>query len=478
MLPVRIYLLTILCFFLFAAAVPLSAAQKDNVLNDEDISQEVLEELFMAKEVSAHLLDVETNMGVVTLSGQVDNLLAKERAIELAKTVKGVRSIVDQIEVKAVPREDEAILSDVEKALLADPATEAYEITPTIEEGVVTLDGTVSSWPEKELAETVAKGVRGILGVRNNIDIEYERDRSDSEIKKEIEQVLRFDTFVDPALIDVAVDNGRVVLSGTVGSAEEKSHATADAWVAGVTAVDAAELLVEEWAEDEMKKESPVHAGNGEIRQAVIDALLFDPRVSAFTPEVEVENGVVTLSGVVSNLKAKRAAEKDAENTIGVWRVKNFIRVRPEEQPSDATISSEVKEALARDPYLQRDNIDVFVQNGKVYLSGAVNWFFKKSRAGDLASRVKGVIDIENNIVSNASWEYKSDWEIEQDVQNEFFWDPLINSDDLTFTVEDGVVTIEGTVPSFRIKQAITEEAYQGGAKHVRNRVKVAEETP
>ncbi|MBD3384096.1 BON domain-containing protein [candidate division KSB1 bacterium] len=465
-------------FLIFLAAIPVVQAQGNENLDDADISEEVLEELFMDKKVSAHLVDVDSEMGVVTLSGQVDNLLARDRAIELAKTVMGVRSVINQLEVKSVSRSDADILADVEKALYSDPATETYEIIATVDDGVVTIKGTVNSWAEKRLAESVVKGVRGVREVNNKIEIEYELDRTDEEIKKEIERVLEFDTFVDPALIEVAVDDGKVTLSGKVGSASEKSHAIADAWVTGVTAVDGSGLSIEWWAADEMSKNRMGFQSDDDIKQAIKDALMLDPRVYSFDPKVQVENGVVTLKGVVGNLKAKKAAEKDAENTIGVWRVKNRIRVRPADQPQDETITEEIKEAVARDPYLQRENIDVFVMNGKVYLSGVVDWFFKKSRAEDIASRVKGVIDVENNIKSDATWEYKSDWEIEQDVENELFWNPIVNRDAIDISVEDGIVTLQGTVPSYNAKEAATEEAYQAGAKHVRNQLELSEPSP
>ncbi len=85
---------------------------------------------------------------------------------------------------------------------------------------------------------------------------------------------------------------------------------------------------------------------------------------------------------------------------------------------------------------------------------------------------------MENNIKSDATWEYKSDWEIEQDVENELFWNPIVDRDAIDITVEDGIVTLQGMVPSYNAKEAATEEAYQAGAKHVRNHLELAEPSP
>lgn len=85
---------------------------------------------------------------------------------------------------------------------------------------------------------------------------------------------------------------------------------------------------------------------------------------------------------------------------------------------------------------------------------------------------------MENNIKSDATWEYKSDWEIEQDVENELFWNPIVDRDAIDITVEDGIVTLQGTVPSYNVKEAATEEAYQAGAKHVHNHLELSESSP
>jgi osmotically-inducible protein OsmY len=64
--------------------------------------------------VPAYLIDVSTRDGIVTLSGWVDSLLAKERASEIAATIKGVRAVVNRIAITTV-RPDEEILEDVRR---------------------------------------------------------------------------------------------------------------------------------------------------------------------------------------------------------------------------------------------------------------------------------------------------------------------------------------------------------------------------
>ena len=72
-------------------------------------------------------------------------------------------------------RPDAQIRRDVVAALQSDP-TESYKITPSVEDGEVTLSGTVNSFQERELTKLVAKGVRGVKEVDDQIDVDYATD--------------------------------------------------------------------------------------------------------------------------------------------------------------------------------------------------------------------------------------------------------------------------------------------------------------
>jgi len=149
----------ILVMILALVAVPALAAKPQ--VTDMSITDAVEDELVWDSAVPALLIDVMTTDGIVTLSGSVDNILAKERAARIAETVKGVRAVVDEIHVNSpLQRTDRQIREDVEQALLIDPATDFYEVNVQVKENVVTLSGKVESWQEKNLCEIVAKGVK------------------------------------------------------------------------------------------------------------------------------------------------------------------------------------------------------------------------------------------------------------------------------------------------------------------------------
>ncbi|MBD3167936.1 MAG: BON domain-containing protein [candidate division Zixibacteria bacterium] len=460
--------------FVFVAVNSDASVQK---VKDKDIAIAVENELIADEAVSAHLIDVGVVDGIVTLAGTVDNLLAKDRATKLARTVIGVRSVVNNIDVKPVKRSDSDLHSDVKSALLYDPAADEYEIEIGVSDRVVTLTGNVRSWQEYKLAEQVAKGVVGVKKVNNDLNVIYTKDRSDYEIEQEVRAKLENDVWIDGKDIDVMVDNGEVTLNGTVGNPYEKHRAKLAAWVAGTDSVDVRYLEVKPWERNKMSRQQRYfNVSDTKIKQAVKDALLFDPRTYEFKIEVEVEDNVVILIGKVDNLEAKRAAESDAENTVGVVRVKNHIKVRPEKLVANGELEERVKKAMIRDPYTEYFDIDVNAINGKVFLEGKVNTSFERIHAENVASKVNGVVEVVNLIDYKRKWVWKPDTDIHQDVNQHIFWSPYVDPDDVNVEVENGIVTLTGEVNSLRERIKAEENAYQGGAKDVVNKLRIVGE--
>ena len=483
-----------------AACFTLQAIAQERPVTDRRIADAVEDEFLVDRAVPLNEVDVSVNDGVVTLEGSVSNVLARERAARVAETVKGVVSVVNLITVEPYwNRQDWEIENDVAEALLYDTATESWEIDVEVTDNRAVLSGTVESFQEKQLAAKVTKGVRGVKDVENNIDVDYETDRPDEEIASEIESALRWDRRVDDALIDVAVDDGEVTLSGVVGSSAERRVAREDAWVAGVVEVDTSDLDVERWARDEdLRVDKYTDKSDSAIETAVEEALVYDPRVGSYNVNVDVDAGIATLRGEVDNLDAKRAAESVARRTVGVVAVKNRIKVRPE-PVTDREIAQNVQEALARDPYVERFDISVSVSDGTVYLRGSVDSYFEKSQADNIASRAEGVVAVRNNLTVERPrypmtydpytydqypyedewydyeppYTFRSDAQIKENIQSEFFWSPFVDGGDIDVSVKTGVATLEGTVDSISERQAATENAYEGGATWVENELEV-----
>jgi len=477
----------------------LHAATLPQEPSDREVSDAVEDEFLVDPAIDYNRIDVMATDGVVTLTGRVENILVKRRASRLARSVRGVRSVVNDVNVAAPARRDEVIENEVVNALAADPATESYEVDVRVEDGRLTLAGTVDSWQEKDLAEKVSMNVEGITRVENDIVVSMDIDRPEDEIRADVEATLRWDVLVDDVLIDVEVDGTEVHLSGTVGSASERQLAIGDAYVTGVEEVTAEDLDVAAWARAEEQRGTRYQVRDDEaVAGAISDALKMDPRVDASRVEVRSRGGIVTLRGKVGSLKSRRAAARDAQNTVGVIRVENRLKVRPGERVSDEALAENVRVALQRDPYVGALEIDVDVDDGEVRLSGQVDTYFEKARADDAASRVHGVWRVENDLRVDDetqplvydpyvdTYPYDFDWydyrpglpdmtdeEIREEIREEMIWSPFVDADQVTVAVEDGKATLIGRVDSWSERQAATENAYEGGAVWVDNELEV-----
>ena len=485
---------------------PLQAATPKKEITDSGIASAVEAGLKLEKGVFPNDVDVSTSQGIATLSGSVDNLLAKERAVKIAESIRGVRGVIDRITVTPVSRPDEDIRKDIQTALQQDPATESYQVAVSVQDAVATLTGSVGSYAEKQLAARIAKGVKGVKDVRNDVTINYLAKRADPEIASDIKARLQWDIWINGGLINPAVKDGKVTLTGMIGSAISKWRAFEDAWVNGVTSVDDSGLKIEPQVHNGAHQDfKNATRSDSEIKQAVQAALRLDPRVSAFSPDVTVEGGVVILGGNVGNLKAKTSAEQDAINVVGVWGVDNFLKVRPKGPADAAEMAKQLKAALFWDPLLDSSTIDVAVINHVAYLSGAVDSSFQKAEAQDVASRTKGVLLVRNHLkvepefsIFYYDWPYYSyyDWpyynqspyygsemfgpqpylsdeQIKKNIEDGFFWSPFVDRDDIKVTVDGGVATLTGTVGTWIGWGEADKDAHKGGATFVLNRVTV-----
>jgi osmotically-inducible protein OsmY len=452
-------------------------------------------------------IEVKVTEGIVTLVGTVDNLLGKERATKLGETIRGVRGVVNTLMLRTLSRPDEDVRKDVEAALSYDAATHAYHVTPEVKNGVVTLTGTVGSYRERLLAEYVTKGVKGVSGVEDAIALTSKVARPDAQLETEIKRAMSIDVWLHSTAITTAVKDGAVTLTGTVASPAQYDRANLLAWTSGVRSVNASALKIDPSAKAmDQRSETVSMKDDSQIKQAVSDGLLVDARVAFFSPHVEVVKGVVTLTGVVDNRAAKRAAAQDAKNTWGVARVKDFLTVRPVNVVADDLLASNISAAIQRDPVLDGYAVAVQAKNGIVVLTGVVDSTYEKSQAEDIASRLIGVIDVKNQLtISYPSlyyydiandpywsslpsysygdtyrapyyrWTYPGQWwrpddlAMKSDIEEQLRWSPWTDTGDITVKVADGVATLTGKVDNWFDYNSATESAYHAGAQQVYN---------
>ena len=121
-----------------------------------------------------------------------------------------------------------------------EPSIDAAHIGVTVDGGVVTLTGHLSSYAEKIAAEEAVRRVKGVRAIAEEIEVRYpgQKQTSDDEIAKRALNILQWDTFLPHENIRLTVHKGLVTLTGEVQWYFQKSGAeNAIRKLSGVTGV-------------------------------------------------------------------------------------------------------------------------------------------------------------------------------------------------------------------------------------------------
>ena len=119
---------------------------------------------------------------------------------------------------------DLELRQDVERQLAWDPKVDATKIAVTAKNGVVTLTGHVQSFLEKWEADKVVKGVLGVTGIAEDLEVTLGGATSDTDLTQRVVNSLKWNVSV-PSDIKPTVRDGWVTLEGKVKWYHEKSAA-------------------------------------------------------------------------------------------------------------------------------------------------------------------------------------------------------------------------------------------------------------
>jgi len=182
------------------------------------------------------------------------------------------------------------------------------------------------------------------------------------------------------------------------------------------------------------------------IKKHITDHLYWDSRVDSSKIKIEVEDKVVRLTGSVPSYAESEAVLFDVWAIPHVAGVKNKLFVKyPSaiDVPQDTEIESMIKKQIAWNHSTSNEEVDVSVEKGTVLLQGDVDAYWKKFRIEQMASEIKGVLEIENQIAVVPT---KSvvDEAIAEDITKAFDRSKLVDITNIDVRVEKGKVTLSG----------------------------------
>lgn len=158
-----------------AAAGCMSTRPASEQVSDAAITTKVKAALAADATTNPLRVDVDTNEGVVRLSGRVDEATNRRRAEEVARNVDGVRRVVNDIQVgeQSVSQtvDDKFITTKIKSKLTVSGDVNPFNIDVDTVNGVVTLSGRVAKAEAKAEAERLARETEGVREVRNNITV-------------------------------------------------------------------------------------------------------------------------------------------------------------------------------------------------------------------------------------------------------------------------------------------------------------------
>ena len=199
---------------------------------DDQLQKAVLAELHWEPSITAAHIGVTAENGIVTLSGHVHSFRQKHAAEMATGRVKGVKAVAEEIEVhlpSEFKRDDVEIAGAALNRLFWNEGTPRDAIKIKVEKGWLTLTGEVNFHFQKETAEREVRNLIGVTGVSNQITVKTRVDTA--HISDDIQHALHRSWF-SPEQVHVTAQDGRIKLTGTVGSWQERRTAASTAWAA------------------------------------------------------------------------------------------------------------------------------------------------------------------------------------------------------------------------------------------------------
>lgn len=211
-----------------------------------------------------------------------------------------------------------ASLADKVENAINNRYNQDFEVTVN-NDNSVTITGQVNTFYDKLKIFEIASKIKGVRGITDNVTINAPI-LPDKEIQANIVNELNMvSSILEPNRIKVHVDNGEVILGGTVSFYREKLMAeTVASWEKGVRGID-----------NNIKVLSPSRAISDSNLRIILQDILDNQFSVEKNVSFSVNDGIVNLNGTVDNLYAKKQIKDEFSSIIGIKKVNNNLQVEP-----------------------------------------------------------------------------------------------------------------------------------------------------
>lgn len=209
------------------------------------------------------------------------------------------------------------------------------------------------------------------------------------------------------------------------------------------------------------------------IKADVIDELAWDPAVNATGIGVAVRDGVVTLTGHLDSYAEKHAVERAVHRVAGVRgiAVELDVRLAAEHKRSDSDIAQAAATALQLNSLVPDEKIQVLVENGRVTLTGEVDWSYQLASAEQCVRPLAGVRGLSNRITIKSRASSK---DVGAQITAALTRQAAREAKHITVEVEGSVVTLWGKVHSLAEREAAVGAAFSArGVSRVVDKLEV-----
>ena len=196
-----------------------------------------------------------------------------------------------------------------------------------------------------------------------------------------------------------------------------------------------------------------------QIRDDILAEIDFDPKVEATDIGVTVKDGAVTLHGTVHSYFEELAVVRAAKRVKGVHAVVEEIKIKPlsSTEIDDEDIAKRIAQLCEWNAMFRKYDIKAEVKNGRVTLSGTVDWQYQSADIREHVSGLRGVTGVTNAITIRPN---ASKVDVQRKIAAALHRSATLESSKINVEVLNGTVTLKGHVKAWYERQLAENAAW------------------